>query len=68
MYNIDRLDFKFTNISLVNNLTNDEIKIINHAYRSTKTDSSTTENIIKLYINVIKNICEDLPIIISCRK
>ena len=68
MYNIDRLDFNFTNISLVNNLTNDEIKLITNVYRSTKTDLSTIENIIKLYINMITNICGDLPIVISYQK
>ena len=68
VYNIDRLDLNFTNISLVNNLTNDEIKLITNVYRSTKTDLSTIENIIKLYINMITNICGDLPIIISSRK
>lgn len=68
VYNIDRLDFNFTNISLNNNLTSDEIKLICNVYRSTKTDLSTIENIIKLYINMITNICGDLPIIISSRK
>ena len=68
VYNIDRLDFNFTNISLVNNLTYDEIKLITNVYRSTKTDLSTIENIIKLYINMITNICGDLPIVISSRK
>ena len=68
VYNIDRLDFKFLNISLDNNLTTDEIELINNVYRSTKTDLSTKENVIKLYINMIKNICGDLPIIISSQK
>jgi len=68
VYNIDRLDFEFLNISLDNNLTKDEIELINNVYRSTKSDLSTKENIIKLYINMIKNICGDLPIIISYQK
>ena len=68
VYNIDRLDFKFLNISLDNNLTTDEIELINNVYRSTKTDLSTKENVIKLYINMIKNICGDFPIIISSQK
>ena len=68
VYNIDRLDFKFLNISLDNNLTKDEIELITNVYRSTKSDLSTKENIIKLYINMIKNICGDLPIIISSQK
>ena len=68
VYNIDRLDFKFTNISLVNNLTIDEIDLIYNVYRSTKSDLSTKENIIKLYINMIKNICGDLQIIISSQQ
>jgi len=49
-------------------LTKDEIELINNVYRSTKSDLSTKENIIKLYINMIKNICGDLPIIISYQK
>jgi hypothetical protein len=49
-------------------LTIDEIDLINNVYRSTKSDLSTKENIIKLYINMIKNICGDLPIIISSQQ
>ena len=68
VYNIDRLDFEFLNISLDNNLTKDEIELINNVYRSTKSDLSTKENIIKLYINMIKNICGDLPVIKIIKK
>jgi hypothetical protein len=68
VYNIDRLDFEFVNISLDNNLTKDEIELITNVYRSTKSDLSTKENIIKLYINMIKNICGDLPVIKSYQK
>ena len=68
MYNIDRLDFEFLNISLDNNLTIDEIKLLNNVYRSTKNDLSTKENIIKLYINMIKNVCGNIPIIKSYQK
>lgn len=68
VYNIDRLDFEFLNINLINNLTTDEIELINNVFRSTKNDLSTKENIIKLYINMVKNICGDLPIIISYQK
>ena len=49
-------------------MTIDEIELINNVYRSTKSDLSTKENIIKLYINMIKNICGDLPIIISSQQ
>ena len=68
MYNIDRLDFEFLNINLINNLTTDEIELINNVFRSTKADLSTNESIIKLYINMIKNICGDFPIVISSQK
>ena len=68
VYNINRLDFEFLNINLINNLTTDEIELITNVFRSTKTDLSTKENIIKLYINMIKNICGDFPIIISSQK
>ena len=68
VYNIDRLDLNFTNISMTNNLTNDEINLITKVYRSTKSDLSTIENIIKAYVNMITHICGDLPIIISSQK
>ena len=68
VYNINRLDFEFLNINLINNLTTDEIELITNVFRSTKTDLSTKENIIKFYINMIKNICGDLKIIISSQK
>jgi len=68
VYNIDRLDLTFTNISMANNLTNDEINLITKVYRSTKSDLSTIENIIKSYINMLTHICGDIPIIISSRK
>ena len=56
------------NINLINNLTTDEIELITNVIRSTKIDLSTKENIIKLYINLIKNICGDFLIIISSQK
>jgi hypothetical protein len=68
VYNIDRLDLNFTNISMVNNLTEDEIKLIAKVYRTTKSDLSTIENIIKFYINMITHICGDIPIVISYQK
>jgi len=68
VYNIERLDFNFTKISMTNNLTIDEINLITKVYRSTKSDLSTIENIIKSYVNMITHICGDLPIIISSQK
>ena len=68
VYNIDRLDLNFTNISMENNLTDDEINLITKVYRSTKSDLSTIENIIKSYINMLTHICGDIPIIISSQK
>ena len=65
IYKIDRLDLTFKNISIENTLKPDEIDFINVIFRSKKNDLSTTENVIKLYINMIKHICGDLPIIIS---
>ena len=66
--NILQYSFEFLNITLINNLTTDEIELITNVFRKTKTDLSTKENIIKLYINMIKNICGDFPIIISSQK
>ncbi len=68
VYNIDRLDLNYTIISMANNLTKDEINLNTKVYRSTKSDLSTIENIIKSYINMLTHICGDLPIIISSQK
>ena len=46
----------------------DEIEFLSSIFRSKKNDLSTTENVIKLYINMIKHICGDIPIIISNQK
>jgi hypothetical protein len=67
-YNIERLDFNFTNISLDNNLTEDKIELIYNVYRFTKSDLSTIEDIIKLYINMITNICGNFKVVISAQK
>ena len=67
-YNIERLDFNFTNINLDNNLTEDKIELIYNVYRFTKSDLSTIEDIIKLYINMITNICGNFKVVISGQK
>ena len=68
VYNIERLDLNFTNISLDNKITEDKIELIYNVYRFTKSDLSTVENVIKLYINMITNICGDLKVVLSGQK
>jgi hypothetical protein len=68
VYNIERLDLNFTNISLENKITEDKIELIYNVYRFTKSDLSTVENVIKLYINMITNICGDLKVVLSGQK
>ena len=68
VYKIDRLDLTFKNISIEKTMKKDEIEFISSIFRSKKNDLSTTENVIKLYINMIKHICGDIPIIISNQK
>ena len=53
---------------MVNNLIKDEISLINKVFKTTKNNLSTEENILKLYITMIKDICGDLPIVISSQK
>ena len=67
-YNIVRLDFNFTNITLDNNFTEDKKELIYNVYRFTKSDLSTIEDIIKLYINMITHICGNLKVVISGQK
>ena len=67
-YNISRLDFEFKNLSLENQLTEDIIKLFSNVFRTKKDNLKTKDNVIKYYINLIKNICGDLPIINRNRK
>ena len=46
-------------------MTEDKIELIYNVYRFTKSDLSTIEDIIKLYINIITNICGNLKVVIS---
>ena len=58
----------FTNISLDNKITKDKIELTYNVYRFTKSNLSTKENVIKLYINMITNICGDLKVVLSGQK
>ena len=68
VYNIERLDLNFTNLSLENKITEDKIELIYNVYRFTKSDLSTVENVIKLYINMITNICGDLKVVLNSQE
>ena len=49
-------------------MTEDKIELIYNVYRFTKSDLSTIEDIIKLYINMITNICGNFKVILSRQK
>ena len=49
-------------------MTEDKKELIYNVYRFTKSDLSTIEDIIKLYINMITHICGNLKVVISAQK
>jgi hypothetical protein len=65
MYNINRLDMEFKDITPEKQLTKEDKSLFSNVFRTKKGNLKTKENIIKYYVGLLKNICGDLPLIKS---
>ena len=66
-YKITRLNLNFDDINSDNEISEKYKTLCKTVFRTTKDNYKTKYDLLKIYVNMIKNICGDIPIIISKR-
>ena len=66
-YKIQRFDFTFENIDITVEPSNELKSVITHLFRTKKNKYDTKKELVKIYIQLIRNICCDMPLIKSER-